>query len=149
MHVRIVHACFRLPGPPNLGLSTQFLHSPQSSALHAAHTPHRAERMRLLAPRGLDGLGAALLVSTSDGDASTGTDVSARGERIGRTGAWVLTANGLCSDVSADAAAPLGSASANLGSAGSTARGACDLLKSAMHLPGAKAKSGRDGAARA
>jgi hypothetical protein len=40
-HFRWMHGCLRVPGPPNLGLSTQFLHDPQSSErkqlAHALH----------------------------------------------------------------------------------------------------------------
>jgi len=40
-HLRWMHGCLRVPGPPNLGLSTQFLHVPQSSSVrHAAHALH-------------------------------------------------------------------------------------------------------------
>ena len=35
------HPCLRWPMPPNLGLSTQFLHVPQSSRRQPSHWPHR------------------------------------------------------------------------------------------------------------
>lgn len=46
--LRREHACLRQPGPPNFGLSRQFLQVPQSSRLHASHVPQRTERRRLL-----------------------------------------------------------------------------------------------------
>ena len=39
--------CLRWPMPPNLGLSTQLMHLPQSPELHPRHWPHRAERIFL------------------------------------------------------------------------------------------------------
>ena len=42
-------ACFLMPRPPNLGLSRQFLHCPQSPRTHPAQLPHRAVRAFLLA----------------------------------------------------------------------------------------------------
>mmetsp|Transcript_13716 Transcript_13716/g.27576 ORF Transcript_13716/g.27576 Transcript_13716/m.27576 type:complete len:260 (+) Transcript_13716:760-1539(+) len=47
---RRMHACFLMPLPPNLGLSLQFLHAPQSPRKHPAHEPQRFVRPRL-APR--------------------------------------------------------------------------------------------------
>jgi len=34
-----MHLCFLIKGPPNLGLSKQYMHLPQSSARHVAHFP--------------------------------------------------------------------------------------------------------------
>ena len=42
-------ACFLMPRPPNLGLSRQFLHSPQSPRTQPVQLPHRAVRVFLLA----------------------------------------------------------------------------------------------------
>ena len=39
-HFFLMQACFSLFLPPNLGLSRQNLHLPQSTALHASHSPH-------------------------------------------------------------------------------------------------------------
>ena len=44
--VRCMQAFFFIPGPPNLLMSLQLLHFPQSSALHPVHLPHR--RLRLV-----------------------------------------------------------------------------------------------------
>mmetsp|Transcript_30538 Transcript_30538/g.65613 ORF Transcript_30538/g.65613 Transcript_30538/m.65613 type:complete len:270 (-) Transcript_30538:76-885(-) len=54
-HARRRHACFLMPRPPYLGLSRQFLQSPQSPRMQPAHEPHRAVRVvaglgRLLPP---------------------------------------------------------------------------------------------------
>ena len=38
--------CLRWPIPPNFGLSTQFLHVPQSSRSQPSHLPHRTLRGR-------------------------------------------------------------------------------------------------------
>mmetsp|Transcript_1146 Transcript_1146/g.3789 ORF Transcript_1146/g.3789 Transcript_1146/m.3789 type:complete len:245 (+) Transcript_1146:1030-1764(+) len=46
LHARCRHACFLMPGPPYLGLSLQFLHSPQSPRVQPTHVPHRASRAR-------------------------------------------------------------------------------------------------------
>ena len=43
-----MHFCLFVPGPPNLGLSKQFLHLPQSSFLQPVHTPHRTRFLRAL-----------------------------------------------------------------------------------------------------
>mmetsp|Transcript_2863 Transcript_2863/g.8882 ORF Transcript_2863/g.8882 Transcript_2863/m.8882 type:complete len:353 (-) Transcript_2863:21-1079(-) len=40
-HFLLEHACFLCPGPPNLGMSMQLAHSPQSEAVHDRHVPHR------------------------------------------------------------------------------------------------------------
>ena len=37
-HFFCTHDCFFLPGPPNLGLSKQNLHDPQSTARHPEHS---------------------------------------------------------------------------------------------------------------
>jgi hypothetical protein len=39
------HACLRSPGPPNLGLSAQFWHEPQSSRVHGPHWPQRCKAL--------------------------------------------------------------------------------------------------------
>ena len=39
-HFFCMHGFFFFPGPPNLGLSKQNLHAPQSSARHPVHSPH-------------------------------------------------------------------------------------------------------------
>ena len=36
-----MHPFFLIPGPPNLGLSRQGIHLPQSSSLHVSHFPQR------------------------------------------------------------------------------------------------------------
>mmetsp|Transcript_37455 Transcript_37455/g.93150 ORF Transcript_37455/g.93150 Transcript_37455/m.93150 type:complete len:249 (-) Transcript_37455:523-1269(-) len=41
---RATHACFFTPLPPNLGLSAQLWHSPQSPRLHGRHLPQRRSR---------------------------------------------------------------------------------------------------------
>eukprot|EP00316_Scyphosphaera_apsteinii_P026217 CAMPEP_0119338662 /NCGR_PEP_ID=MMETSP1333-20130426/96614_1 /TAXON_ID=418940 /ORGANISM="Scyphosphaera apsteinii, Strain RCC1455" /LENGTH=146 /DNA_ID=CAMNT_0007350005 /DNA_START=366 /DNA_END=807 /DNA_ORIENTATION=+ len=46
LHARAIHACLRQPGPPNLGLSKQFLQLPQSLRLQLSHEPQRTERSR-------------------------------------------------------------------------------------------------------
>ena len=38
------HGCLRVPGPPNLGLSRQLMHSPQSSRVQLAHWRHATSR---------------------------------------------------------------------------------------------------------
>lgn len=38
--VRLIQHLFFLPGPPNLTMSWQFLHSPQSLRQHPEHDPH-------------------------------------------------------------------------------------------------------------
>jgi len=45
-HWRITQVCFALPGPPNLTMSRQKLHSPQSDLLQASHFLHRVRRLR-------------------------------------------------------------------------------------------------------
>mmetsp|Transcript_6627 Transcript_6627/g.16264 ORF Transcript_6627/g.16264 Transcript_6627/m.16264 type:complete len:257 (-) Transcript_6627:39-809(-) len=47
-HLRWLHACFFTPGPPNLGLSLQLMHSPQSGLRQFAQVPHLEERILLL-----------------------------------------------------------------------------------------------------
>ena len=46
LHLRCMHALFRLFAPPFFGLSLQFVHAPQSSCLHPAHFPHLVVRGR-------------------------------------------------------------------------------------------------------
>ena len=41
-------ACLRSPGPPNLGLSRQFWHAPQSLRVQGTHWPHRCSVPRFL-----------------------------------------------------------------------------------------------------
>jgi hypothetical protein len=48
------------PGPPNRGLSRQFLHVPQSAARHWAHTPHRLYATTGGRARGADGIARGL-----------------------------------------------------------------------------------------
>ena len=48
-HALSTHLCFLVPGPPNLTLSLQFRHCPQSSRIQPWQTPHRRAR-RLLRP---------------------------------------------------------------------------------------------------
>lgn len=45
LHTRVTQAFFLMPGPPNLGLSRQFLHEPQSFERHAEHAPQRLMRL--------------------------------------------------------------------------------------------------------
>ena len=40
VHRLKTHGCLRVPGPPNLGLSAQLTHVPQSSLAQLAHWPH-------------------------------------------------------------------------------------------------------------
>ena len=46
-HLRRTHNCLRMPSPPNLGLSTQFLHVPQSARRQLAHALHGCIRPAL------------------------------------------------------------------------------------------------------
>mmetsp|Transcript_27974 Transcript_27974/g.90440 ORF Transcript_27974/g.90440 Transcript_27974/m.90440 type:complete len:244 (+) Transcript_27974:1021-1752(+) len=48
LQARRRQACFLMPGPPYLGLSLQFLQSPQSPRVQPMHVPHRESRARLL-----------------------------------------------------------------------------------------------------
>ena len=41
----MMHGCLRVPGPPNFGLSTQFLHVPHSSRVQLAHVRHAVLRV--------------------------------------------------------------------------------------------------------
>ena len=41
LHFFWMQHCFRLPGPPNLGLSLQLEQIPQSSRIQPSHDPHR------------------------------------------------------------------------------------------------------------
>ena len=54
MHRRRTQACLAVPGPPNLGLSLQALHRPQSVAMQPEHSPQRPRRLpgRVRAKRG-------------------------------------------------------------------------------------------------
>mmetsp|Transcript_34231 Transcript_34231/g.68158 ORF Transcript_34231/g.68158 Transcript_34231/m.68158 type:complete len:266 (+) Transcript_34231:227-1024(+) len=47
------HACLRRPGPPNLGLSRQFWHWPQSERVQGPHWPHRCSVPRFFPPSAL------------------------------------------------------------------------------------------------
>lgn len=44
VHTREMHAFFRIPLPPNFGLSRHSLQWPQSGARHASHAPQRLVR---------------------------------------------------------------------------------------------------------
>ena len=46
VHTFLSQACFLLFGPPNLRLSLQLTHVPQSSPVQPAHVPHRFPRER-------------------------------------------------------------------------------------------------------
>ena len=52
MHCRLKHVCFMRPGPPNLRMSLQRLHSPQSWRVHASHALQRTRRRRPGTPPG-------------------------------------------------------------------------------------------------
>lgn len=43
---RLMHDCFRTPRPPNLDLSMQLMHSPQSVARQPEQVPQEAHRFR-------------------------------------------------------------------------------------------------------
>ena len=55
-------ACLRRPGPPNLGLSAQFWHEPQSSRVHGPHWPHRCSALSAQGEKkkGVRGVGTSL-----------------------------------------------------------------------------------------
>ena len=40
MYLRIIHACRSFPGPPNFGLSRQYLQDLQLEVVHPTHSPH-------------------------------------------------------------------------------------------------------------
>ena len=40
MHLHIIHACWSFPGPPNFGLSRQYLQDLQFEEVHPTHSPH-------------------------------------------------------------------------------------------------------------
>jgi hypothetical protein len=45
-HCLIIHDCLSTPGPPNFFMSLQYLHSSQSSRVHASHARHLTRRRR-------------------------------------------------------------------------------------------------------
>mmetsp|Transcript_41238 Transcript_41238/g.113421 ORF Transcript_41238/g.113421 Transcript_41238/m.113421 type:complete len:324 (+) Transcript_41238:595-1566(+) len=44
-HLRCTHDCFRMPAPPNLHLSRQLMHVPQSRRVQAVQVPHADHRL--------------------------------------------------------------------------------------------------------
>jgi len=85
----LMHPCLRCPMPPNLGLSRQFLHSPQSSRAQPSHLPQRTLRGRLTPVR------RAGFAGSSSASASSSSRSSAAAEDFERTMKLSATVNSI------------------------------------------------------
>ena len=127
LQTRCRQACFDLLDPPNLGLSRQFLHPPQSPRTQSVQLPHRTERAFLLRTLPAPSVAAAAssASSSSSSNAKSPSRVSSR----------VATASRFSATSALKSSA---GASASCSASCSAAAAGCSLKRAVVACPGTR-----------